>query len=202
MQQYQPREPIMNPPTIVVLLGCWLMLGTTTVRADTLYLPVALHKTASNAIYQIDHLRLWHISENYPSGENMCGYQPKLQVHVFDQHGDSGGGSRLNGVIVQAIWLKNGQRSEEFRATGLPGFDAGVAEFALAEQAEVRIFTDVDGRLVASQTAFVTTQPKHISSERLIASGYCQDEASCQSFVEANQCAGQFSWNVVFKRSY
>lgn len=190
--------------TLVSLAWIWLILSSSAAQAATLFLPITLQQTPSDATFQIDHLRLWHLSENNAaaSQENFCGRQHKIQVHVFDQQGDSGGHSRLNGVIVQVIQVKNGQRIEEFRATGLPGFDRGVAEFELYEQAEVRIFTDVNGQQTASQAAFVTTLPKHITADRLIASGYCQDDARCQAFVNANQCAGQFSWNVVFKRNY
>lgn len=195
----------MKAITIMACSCLWLISLTGAAKAETLFLPVALQRSASSATYQIDHVRLWHLSENHPAyaqSEDRCGRQHKLQVHVFDRSGDSGGQSRLNGVIVQVIQWSNGQRTEEFRTTGLPGAYAGVVEFELQDQAEVRIFTDVDGHPVVSQVAFVTTTPQHIATEWLSASGYCQDAASCQAFVAARHCAGHFSWNIVFKRNY
>jgi hypothetical protein len=154
-----------------------------------------------NAAFQLDHVRLWSPGEG---GRllDACSARQKLQVHVFDAQGDSGAGARLNGVIVQVVHWENGQRSEEFRATGLAGRDRGVAEFELSQFAEVRIFTDNDGRMSSSHTTTLSTLTEAIAFDQLINAGYCANHAGCWKLVNEGTCRGQFSWNVVFKRRY
>jgi hypothetical protein len=193
---------------VVTLIFVWsnLYSGVAKAAQQIIYLPVIAQNglqeaTQEEADFQIDHIRLWSAAEN-GSTLDACGQQHKVQIHVFDRHGDSGRQARLNGVIVQVIQYDNGRQIEEFQATGLPGSEYGVVEFELKQFADVRIFADVDGHRVSSQTARITTMPQAIPAHHLIAAGYCQDDTSCQSIRQANQCAGRFSWNVVFKRRY
>lgn len=196
----------MKTPVILTLTVLWSSLFYTPARAEQIYLPVVtqytlVEATQEDADFQIDHIRLWSAAEN-GAALDTCGQQHKVQIHVFDQHGDSGRQARLNGVIVQVIQYENNREVETFRATGLPGSDYGVVEFELKQFAVVRIFADVDGHLVSSQTARITTLLPALPIQHLIAAGYCQDAISCQTVIRESQCTGHFSWNVVFKRRY
>ena len=151
--------------------------------------------------FRIDHMRLWSASENGAYSGMPCGNRNRLQIHVFSQYGDTGSGSRLNHVKVEVLYTIQGRRVAMTALTGENGMDPGKAEFPLSQDAQVWISADVDGRTVKSDTAFVTTNPLSIKPDYLIRSGFCKDEADCQEFVASNKCDGNFSWNVVFKRS-
>jgi hypothetical protein len=194
--------------SLIALLLATLSM-TTAKAASFVYLPMVTNQanpTAAdpNATFRLENLRLWHATQNHGKvgAPFTCGDLHKVEVHVFDGRGDQGEQARLNGIIVKVVRWENGQRFEELHTTGLPGATRGVVEFELKQLAEVSILTDTDGRLVSSHAVQVTTLPNKISVEQLIQGGYCQNDASCQAFVNTNRCAGAFSWNVVFKRSY
>lgn len=205
----------MKTGMIKAVIISWIILLLTTLSMTTaksatvVYLPMITNQGTPivpdpNATFRLDNLRLWHIEESHGKSTSpfTCGDMHKVQVHIFDVRGDQGELTRLNGVIVKIVHWENGQRVEEWRSTGFPNMDPGVVEFELKQVAEVSIWTDADGHLVSSHTATVTSVPNAIPVAQLIQSGYCQDPTGCQAFVSANQCAGAFSWNVVFKRSY
>jgi hypothetical protein len=171
------------------------------VRQPHLYMAPRSDTGNRNATFQLDHVRLWSPGEGKRTPDT-CSARHKLHVHVFDALGDSGADSRLNGVIVQVVHWENGQRIEEFRPTGLSGQGRGVAEFELRQFGEVRVFTDSNGAVASSHSTTVATLTEAIAFDQLIVAGYCTDYAGCWNLVNAGTCHGQFSWNVVFKRSY
>lgn len=138
--------------------------------------------------------RLWDVIENGGSldGPSVhCGLARELLVNVLDANGN-----RLNGVAVQ---VEYGAR--ETVVTGSQGKGDGVAEFVLGGGQDVKVIRDVGGAAVTSDVATsLSTNPQNIPYEALISAQYCQDEASCQSFVAGNACNGHFSWTVTFQR--
>jgi len=198
---------------LMITLVCLLLIGSVAhaKAADILYLPLVLSLSGVGVIaqsetpdYVVDSIRLWHISEKdgMLASPVQCGDPAKLQIHIFDVDGDHGARSRLNGVTVHVVHIGPAGRSEETLTTGLAGMDPGVVEFSLQERAEISIQSTIDGQRMSSEMATVTNIPYEISYVRLIASGYCTDTVSCQTFVAADSCWGNLSWNVVFKRSY
>jgi hypothetical protein len=180
-----------------------------TQAAMLIYMPVVTNQPVTqradpNATFQLDHVRLWSAEENGGAmgAPIRCGAQHKVQVHVFDVHGDSNPQSRLDGVIVRAVYLEQGHVITAFYTTGMLGREAGVVEVSVAGLTEISIFTDANGRPASSHLATVTTAPAAIPLPQLVQAGFCQDDESCRYFVNAETCSGQFSWNVVFKRSY
>jgi len=180
--------------------------------ANTVYLPFAalaatVQIVAANETpdFTADSIRLWHVSENGGSAAPalQCGNQHKLQIHVFGVAGDQGEQSRLNDIGVNVVrYDAQGARTEEVFYTDQHGVNNGVVEIEFVRTAEIRIISDADGHIVNSQVARVTNLAYAIPTDRLIESGYCTDETSCQALINANTCNGNFSWNVVFKRSY
>lgn len=189
------------------LILYYVINTTSTVRGEVLFLPFVTNPPDPGvsdpaANFKLENSRLWSIQENGGMDELTCGSQHLLHVHVFDNQGDIGQGSRLDGVIVQVTHIDHqGRRTSEYRTTGVAGMEHGVAEFTLAEFAEVRVFTATDGHPVSSQTAVVSTRPEAIPVPHLMTAGYCTDRAACEAFVNAERCAGALSWNVVFKRN-
>jgi hypothetical protein len=198
--------------TLWMILWVALLPFLTVQRAQAamlIYMPVVTNQPATqpadpNATFQLDHVRLWSAEENggVMGAPMRCGKQHKVQVHVFDVQGDSGPQSRLDGVIVRAVYQEQDYVVSEFYATGQAGMDAGVVELTVAGLTEISIFTDANGRPASSHLARVTTMPAAIPLPQLVQAGFCQDDESCRQFVNAETCNGQFSWNVVFKRSY
>jgi hypothetical protein len=199
---------------IIIAFTCLsILFSTISAKASVLiYLPMVANsggvrviQAATTSDFTVDSMRLWEITENGGAQTTplQCGEKHKLQVHVFDVNGDHGEQSRLTGVIVHVIQFdKQGNRTEEEHATGLPGMDPGVGEFELKQQAQVSLRYDVNGHSVTSAIAVVSNVPAEIPLAQLIASGYCTDNASCQTFINANRCSGAFSWNIVFKRNF
>lgn len=189
----------------IILAVYWLCSATIAAYGEVLFLPLVSNQSAPAdpaAAFKLETTRLLGLYENGGTVPSTCGLNHRLHVHVFDRYGDVGPGSRLDGVIVQVTHVdRQGQRAVEYRATGLAGMEHGVAEFALNDFAEIRIFTAPDGRPVNSQMAWVSTQAEAIPVAQLIAGGYCTDSITCATFVEADHCAGAYSWNVVFKRN-
>jgi hypothetical protein len=105
------------------------------------------------------------------------------------------GGAPLNGVAVYGIYSKVTQ------VTGDKG--PGTTEFILGGGDEVQVIRDVDGREVSSEAARnLTTDPRQISDEQLIAAGYCADHAGCETLRSGLACFAHYSWDVVFRRTY
>ncbi|MBV7331049.1 hypothetical protein KFU94_22985 [Chloroflexi bacterium TSY] len=142
----------------------------------------------------------------------ICGANATLEVHVFGSEGEA---ERLNEVIVQVVHTdEQGAIKEEYKRTGRDRnqgrSELGVVRFNLQpkdpnvqiEKTEVRIIADVDGRKVSSASMSLSTVPTAIPFEWLERAGYCRDYRTCQAFTQLNMCAGNFSWNVAFKRSY
>ncbi len=48
----------------------------------------------------------------------------------------------------------------------------------------------------------MVTDPRGISDGDFIASGYCNDAASCQYLRDNLACYGHYSWDVTFQRTY
>jgi len=198
----------------IALFTCLAVLASTVSAkaANTVYLPFAalaatVQIVAANETpeFMADNIRLWHVSENggSPAPALQCGNQHKLQIHVFGVAGDQGEQSRLNNIRVNVVrYDAQGVRTEKFFDTGKDGQDKGVVEIEFVRTAEIRISSDIDGRTVTSEVARVANLAYAIPTDRLIESGYCSDETSCQAFINANTCNGNFSWNVVFKRGY
>ena len=198
----------------IALFTCLAVLFSTVTAkaAHAVYLPFAalaatVQIVAANETpdFTADSIRLWHVSENGGSAAPalQCGNQHKLQIHVFDVTGDQGEQSRLNNIGVKVVqYDAQGVRTEDVFHTGQDGANKGVVQIEFARTAEIWISSDVDGHIVTSQVARVTNLAYAIPTDRLIESGYCTDETSCQAFINANTCNGNFSWNVVFKRGY
>jgi len=149
---------------------------------------------ASGNHFVLVQKRLWDVIENGGSldGPSVhCGLARELLVNVLDANGN-----RLNGVAVQ---VEYGAR--ETVVTGSQGKGDGVAEFVLGGGQDVKVIRDVGGAAVTSDVATsLSTNPQNIPYATLISAQYCQDEASCRSFVEGNACNGHFSWSVTFQR--
>ncbi|MFN8495140.1 MAG: SH3 domain-containing protein [Caldilineaceae bacterium] len=139
---------------------------------------------------------LWDVIENggQLDGPSVtCGQARELIVHVQDANG-----SPLNGVAVQ---VQYGAR--EIYVTGAQGKGDGIAEFVLGGGQDVKVIKDVDGHEVTSDVATgLSTKPWEIPYETLIGGRFCQDDASCKSFVDHTGCYGHYSWTVTFKRQH
>lgn len=143
--------------------------------------------------FRLVSVRLWGVQENggYFDGPSLhCGFRRDLWVYVLDASGN-----RLNGVTI-----KSGVAPYEEEVSGNKG--PGAAQFVLGEAKEVYVVRDVNGQDVTSDRAFVSTIPRDIPNDQLIAAGYCKDEASCAELKNGYACAHHYSWDVVFQRSY
>ncbi len=139
---------------------------------------------------------LWDVIENggQLDGPSVtCGQARELIVKVQDANG-----SPLNGVAVQVQY-----GAQEIYVTGAQGKGDGIAEFVLGGGQDVKVIKDVDGRQVTSDVATgLSTKPWEIPYETLIEGRFCQDDASCKSFVDHTGCYGHYSWTVTFKRQH
>ncbi len=139
---------------------------------------------------------LWDVIENggQLDGPSVtCGQARELIVKVQDANGNP-----LNGVAVQVQY-----GAQEIYVTGAQGKGDGTAEFVLGGGQDVKVIKDVDGRQVTSDVATgLSTKPWEIPYETLIGGRFCQDDASCKSFVDHTGCYGHYSWTVTFKRQH
>lgn len=148
--------------------------------------------------FRLVEKRLWDVYENGGGKDGptvRCGEKRELHVFVRDANGNP-----LNGVAVQA---QLGAR--EIIVTGAQGKGDGKAEFVLGGGQDVAVIRDVDGREVTSDVAYgLTTDPRAIPFEYLIAGQYCADEAACRAWIDSPfpPCYGHYSWSVTFQRSY
>ncbi len=143
--------------------------------------------------YVVIEQRPLGVEENggYLDGPSVhCGYNHVAYVLVVDR-----GGSPVNGAIVAGQY-----NMDNPQVTGSKG--EGRAEFVNWGSGDVlRVVRNPDGSDATSQTSIATsTNPHDIPIPLLIAGGYCQDEASCQSELSRNLCMGHFSWRVVFQK--
>lgn len=148
--------------------------------------------------FRLVEKRLWDVYENGGSKDGptvRCGEKRELHVFVRDANGNP-----LNGVAVQA---QLGAR--EIIVTGAQGKGDGKAEFVLGGGQDIAVVRDVDGREVTSDVAYgLTTDPRAIPIEYLIAGQYCADEAACRAWIDSPfpPCYGHYSWSVTFQRNY
>ena len=144
--------------------------------------------------FRLVNTRLWSVEENggYHDGPSVhCGEKRELWVIVLDAAGNP-----INGVTV-----KSGTQPYEEQVTGHKPERGGAAELVLGEAKEVYIIRDVDGREVSSDRAWVSTIPRDIPQEALIAAGYCTNADDCAQHQLVG-CAHHYSWDVTFQRSY
>lgn len=135
--------------------------------------------------------RLQHISENGGSrqgGELTCGARNQLEVYWVN--------SNFTGPLtVQVIHTDHaGHQWQELHQI----VDQHGARFTLYERATVQLIPNALHRHLTSAAITISTDPRQIPFERLITSGYCSDDETCQQLIEADACHGSFGWNVVF----
>ncbi|MCB0051582.1 MAG: hypothetical protein KDE24_18780, partial [Caldilinea sp.] len=109
-------------------------------------------------------------------------------------------GSPINGVAVKGLL-----GAQETIVTGSQGKGDGQAEFVLGGGQYLAVAKDADGREVTSDTAYgLTTDPREIPIDTLIAAQYCTDQAQCNTWVNSPYppCKGHYSWTVTFQRKY
>ncbi len=150
--------------------------------------------------FRLVEKRLWDVFENGGSLDGptvTCGAKRELHVVTLDANG-----GRMNGVAVQALL-----GAKEIIVTGAQGKGDGQAEFVLGGGQDLKIVRDTDGREVTSDVAYgLTTDPRGISFDDLIAAKYCTDAAECDGWVNDSRqpppCLGHYSWTVTFQRKY
>jgi len=161
--------------------------------ASTAVAPTAAPSTGTST-FVVTRRRLWNPWENGGSTDGPsvhCGQGRTLVVNVLDEQGN-----RINGVAVQAEY-----GAKELFVTGSQGKGDGIAEFVLGGGQDVKVVRDADGSPVSSEAATgLSTDPRGIDRESLISAGYCQDDASCQTFANNLSCIGHYSWSVTFER--
>jgi uncharacterized protein YraI len=167
--------------------------GATPLAASAVPTATATPASSGNDFILIEK-RLWNPIENGGAldGPSVhCGQGRQLVVTVLDA-----AGNRLNGVAVQAQY-----GAREIIVTGAQGKGDGVAEFVLGGGQDVKVIRDAAGRPVSSDLAAdLSTHADNIPYPTLISAQYCQDETTCQKFVQNNSCYGHFSWSVLFQR--
>ena len=148
--------------------------------------------------FRVTNIRLWDVYENggWLDGPTVtCGEKRQLVAVVLDSNG-----SPINGVAVKGLL-----GAQEIIVTGSQGKGDGQAEFVLGGGQYLTILKDTDGRAVTSDTAYgLTTDPRDIPIDTLIAAQYCTDQAQCNTWVNAPYppCKGHYSWTVTFQRKY
>jgi uncharacterized protein YraI len=143
--------------------------------------------------YVIIEQRPLGVEENggYLDGPSVhCGYNHVAYVLVVDR-----AGTPIDGAIVAGQY-----NMDNPQVTGSKG--EGRAEFVTWGSGDnLRVVRNPDGSDATSQASIATsTSPHDIPIPLLIAGGYCQDEASCQSELSRNLCMGHYSWRVVFQK--
>lgn len=135
--------------------------------------------------------RLRHISENGGSrqgGELTCGARNQLEVYWVNSN-------LIGPLTVQVIHTDHdGHQWQELQQI----VDQHGARFTLYERATVQLIPNALHRHLTSAAITVSADPRQIPFERLITSGYCSDDETCQQLVAADACHGSFGWNVVF----
>ncbi len=150
--------------------------------------------------FRLVEKRLWDVFENGGSKNGptvTCGEKRELHVYVRDANGNP-----LNGVAVQALL-----GAREILVTGAQGKGDGKVEFVLGGGQDITVVRDADGREVTADTVYgLTTDPRAIPFEYLIAGQYCADNAACDAWVndprQPPPCLGHYSWTVTFQRKY
>ena len=152
-------------------------------------------RSAGGPDFRLIEQRLWDVVENggYLDGDSVhCGERRELHVLVYNAQG-----ALLDGVAVLGIY------TGVVEVTGEQGKGEGEVEYVLGSGEDVKVIRDADGRDVTSDVAANnTTRTDQIPFDQLIQARYCQDEASCQAFVNTYGCWGHFSWTVKFQRAY
>lgn len=143
--------------------------------------------------FVVASIRLWGVEENggrFDGPSLHCGEKRQLRVIVQDVNG-----TPLNGVAVFGIYSKTTQ------TTGDKG--PGTTQFVLGGGDDVKVVRDTDGREVTSEVASgLTTDPRAISDEHLMAAGYCPDPGACATLRSDLACYAHYSWDVIFRRTY
>lgn len=150
--------------------------------------------------FRLVEKRLWDVYENggTKNGPTVtCGEKRELRVVVLDANG-----SRLNGVAIQALL-----GAREVLVTGAQGKGDGQAEFVLGGGQDITIIRDADGREVTADVVYgLTTDPRGIPFEALIAGQFCDNADACNAWVndphQPPPCLGHYSWTVTFQRRY
>ena len=148
--------------------------------------------------FRVTNIRLWDVFENggFLDGPTVtCGEKRQLVAVVLDANG-----SPINGVAVKGLL-----GAQETIVTGSQGKGDGQAEFVLGGGQYLAVAKDADGREVTSDTAYgLTTDPREIPIDTLIAAQYCTDQAQCNTWVNSPYppCKGHYSWTVTFQRKY
>ncbi len=193
----------------LVALVMLIVLTPAASADDDLYLPTianrdtALSAAGSPVDFAVSEPRLWDIYENggQPGSPAQCGQDGRVQVDVFKAGGDTGPGSRLDGVTVHVVQYLDGQVTEETLVTGAGG-QPGQVTLALGGWAEVSLVADGETGAVTSSTALISGFPGSVDYQQLKQGLYCSDDASCTALVQSGACGGKLSWNVVFVRSH
>lgn len=173
-------------------------VGASVPEAPTPEAPTEASPAPAGPDFRLVEKRLWDVYENGGSKDGptvRCGEKRELHVFVRDANGNP-----LNGVAVQALL-----GAREIIVTGAQGKGDGKAEFVLGGGQDVTVIRDVDGREVTSDVAYgLTTDPRAIPFEYLIAGQYCTDEAACRAWIDSPfpPCYGHYSWSVTFQRNY
>lgn len=148
--------------------------------------------------FRVTNIRLWDVFENggFLDGPTVtCGEKRQLVAVVLDANGNP-----INGVAVKGLL-----GAQETIVTGSQGKGDGQAEFVLGGGQYLAVAKDADGREVTSDTAYgLTTDPREIPIDTLIAAQYCTDQAQCNTWVNSPYppCKGHYSWTVTFQRKY
>ena len=148
--------------------------------------------------FRVTNIRLWDVYENggFLDGPTVtCGEKRQLVAVVLDANGNP-----INGVAVKGLL-----GAQETIVTGSQGKGDGQAEFVLGGGQYLAVAKDADGREVTSDTAYgLTTDPREIPIDTLIAAQYCTDQAQCNTWVNSPYppCKGHYSWTVTFQRKY
>ncbi len=147
---------------------------------------------ASGTNFRVASVRLWGVEENGGSFDGPsihCGYGRDLWVYVIDQ-----AGNRINGVTIKSAYEPY---EEEVTGSKAPG----AVQLVLGEAKEVYVVRDEAGRDITSDRVFVSTIPRDIPDDQLIAAGFCANASDCAVFKDAFSCAHHYSWDVVFQRT-
>lgn len=154
-----------------------------------------------NVDYRVVSRRLWTPQEtgaNNDNGSIGCGgARHEIWAYVRDVNGNP-----LNGVTVGSIYPSGNPP----KVSGSKG--PGIAQFDIYPPGDgLRVIRDVDGREVVSESAEMPGSPGPIPDDVLIGAGYCRagditDGQSCAHLRAENGCAGHFSWDVIFQRTY
>ncbi len=198
-----------TPIATLIALMLLLVLCPTAAAGADLYLPAIANghtpQLAAGTVvdFALASTRLWDIYENggEPGTPVQCGQDGRVQVHVFKAGGDTGPGSRLDGIAVHVVQYTDGQVEEETLVTGAGG-QPGQVSFALHGWAEITLVAESGGLVAGSRPASVSAYPGAVDYPQLQKSLYCGDDAGCTALVQSSACSGNLSWSLVFVRTY